>query len=142
MPDPRQFEALRLELLRGGTAPVYVERTLLELAEHYADLEADARDAGLSPAEAERRAREQIGDDHAIVAAVLARPELLAWRKRWPRVASCVHSAAAIGTIPGLPLVYCFEHRPEFARWGAALGLATTVVSAVASALDWLLFAA
>lgn len=142
MPDPRQFEALRLELLRGGTAPVYVERTLIELTEHYADLEDDARAAGLAPAEAERRAREQIGDDHAIAAAVLARPELLAWNKRWPRVAYCVHSAAAIGTIPGLPLVYCFEHRPELARWGAALGLATAVVSAVASALDWLLFAA
>lgn len=44
MPNPRQFEALRLELLRSGAAPVHVERTLLELTEHYADLAADALD--------------------------------------------------------------------------------------------------
>jgi hypothetical protein len=141
MPDPRQFEALRLELLRGGTAPAYVERTVLELSEHYADLESDARAAGLDPIEAELRALEQLGDPRVIAAAVLARPELLAWDKRWPRFACCVHSAAVIGTIPGLPLVYCLEHRPELARWSAALGLATVLVGGVACALEWLLFA-
>jgi hypothetical protein len=57
-------------------------------------------------------------------------------------VAHCVHSAATIGAIPGLPLVYCLEHRPELARWGASLGIATALVSAVLSALEWLIFAA
>jgi hypothetical protein len=142
MPDTRQFEALRLELLRGGAAPVYVERTVLELLEHYTDLEHDARAAGLDSEAAERRACEQLGEHRAIAAAVLARPELLAWDKRWPRVATCVHSAAVIGTIPGLPLVFCLEHRPELTRWGVALGLATALVGGVACALEWLMFAA
>ena len=142
MPDARQFEALRLELERRGTAPVYVERTLLELDEHFRDLADDARAAGLEPGEAERRARAELGDDAAIVAAVLARPELLVWSKRWPRVASCVHSAAVIGTIPGLPLVYCIAHQPGLARWGAALGLAIAFVGGMASVLEWLIFGA
>ena len=46
MPD-EQFESLRLELLRSGVAPLYVERTILELGEHYADLESAALAAGL-----------------------------------------------------------------------------------------------
>jgi hypothetical protein len=141
MPDPRQFEALRLELLRGGAAPVYVERTVLELLEHYTDLESDARAAGLDAAAAEQRACEQLGEHRAIAAAVLARPELQAWDKRWPRFATCVHSATAIGAIPGLPLVYCFEHRPELARWCASFSLATAFVGGVACLLEWLMFA-
>lgn len=142
MPDPRHFEALRLELLRGGAAPLYVERTLRELLEHYTDLEHDAHAAGLDSEAAMRRACEQLGEPREIAAAILARPELLAWDKRWPRLACCVHSAAVIGTIPGLPLVYCFEHRPQLARWGMALGLATALVGGMACALEWLMFLA
>jgi hypothetical protein len=138
MPDT-QFEALRLELLRGGVAPVYVERTVVELAEHYADLETAALAAGQSEDEAAQTARATLGDPHAIAAAVLARRELLGFDARYPRVAHCLHSAAALGAIPGLPLMYCIEHRPELARWGAALGLATTLVGGLLAALDWLI---
>ena len=138
MPDTR-FEALRLELLRGGVAPVYVERTIMELGEHYADLEDAALAAGQSAAEATRTAHVALGDERAIVAAILSRPELLAWSSRYPRVAHCLHTAATIGAIPGLPLMYCIEHRPEVARWGAALGLATTLVGSVLATLNWLI---
>ena len=48
MRDAR-FESLRLELLEGGVTPVYVERTILELAEHYADLEARRSPPGSAP---------------------------------------------------------------------------------------------
>jgi hypothetical protein len=134
MPDTR-FEALKLELLRGGVAPVYVARTILELEEHYADLERDALDFGLCASDAARAARTAIGDEHALAAVILARPELLEWRTRWPRVAVWVRSAAAIGVLPGLPLLFCIEHRPEIARWGAALGVAAALVGIV---LAWL----
>ena len=136
---PEQFEALRLELRKRGVAPLYVERTVSELTAHLADLESAARDAGLDDAEAERVARATLGDDRAIAAAVLGRPELLAWSARYPRVAYCLQSAATIGTLPGLPLVYCIEHRPELARWGAALGIAVTIVGSLMAGLNALI---
>ena len=138
MPDTR-FEALRLELKQGGVAPVYVERTVVELEEHYADLESAALDAGLRAEEAARAARDTLGDERAIAAAILSRRELLGFSARYPRVAHCLHSAATLGAIPGLPLMYCIEHRPELVRWGAALGLATTLVGGILAALDWLI---
>ena len=136
---PEQFEALRLELRNSGIAPVYVERTIAELTAHLADLESAARAAGFAGAEAERVARAQLGDDRAIAAAVLGRPELLAWSTRYPRVAYCLQSAATIGTLPGLPIVYCIEHRPGLARWGVSLGLAVTIVGSIMAALNALI---
>jgi hypothetical protein len=138
MPDT-QFEALKLELLKGGVAPVYVARTILELEEHYADLERDALDLGLSANDAARAARTAIGDERALASAILARPELLEWRSRWPRVAVWVRSAAAIGVLPGMPLMFCIEHRPEIARWGAALGVAAAIVGVVLAWLNWMI---
>ncbi len=136
---PEQFEALRLELRKGGVAPLYVERTVTELTAHLADLEGAARVAGFDDAEAERVARAALGDDRAIAAAICGRPELLAWSTRYPRVAHCLQSAATIGTLPGLPLVYCIEHRPELARWGAALGIAVTIVGSILALLNSLI---
>jgi hypothetical protein len=136
---PERFEALRLELRRSGVAPFYIERTVSELAEHLADLETAARAAGFGDAEAERVARTTLGDERAIAAAVLGRPELLAWSTRYPRVAHCLHSAATISALPGLPIVYCIEHRPGIARWSAAFGIAVTIVGALMAALNSLI---
>ena len=136
---PEQFEALRLELLRSGVSPLYVERTVTELTAHLADLESAALAAGFAGAEAERVARATLGDDRAIAAAICGRPELLAWSTRYPRAAYCLQSAATIGTLPGLPLVYCIEHRPELVRWGAALGIAVTIVGSMMAALNSLI---
>ena len=138
MPEPR-FEWLRLELLRSGVATVYVDRTITELAEHYADLESAGRAAGLSPADAAATAAVTLGDERAIVAAILSRRELLAWSARYPRIAHCLHSAAVIGALPGLPLLFCIEHRPELARWGAALGIAVTIVGSLMAGLNALI---
>ena len=138
MPDG-EFESLRLELLRRGVAPLYVDRTIVELREHCADLESSARSAGYSAEEAALVARNMLGSDRAIAAAVVAQPALLSFSTRWPRVAHCLQSAAAIGTLPGLPLLYCIEHRPELARWTVALGVATTLMGSVLAALNWLI---
>jgi hypothetical protein len=134
-----QFESLRLELLRSGVTPVYVERTILELTEHYSDLESAALACGLGADEAARVAQDTLGNERAIAAAILAHPELLTFSTRYPRVAQCLQSAVMIGTLPGLPLMFCIEHRPELARWGAALGLAATLMGSVLAALNWLI---
>jgi hypothetical protein len=138
MPDGR-FESLRLELLRSGVSPVYVERTILELAEHYADLESAALASGLCADDAARVAWTAIGNERAIAGAILAHRELLTFSTRYPRVAQCLQSAATIGTLPGLPLMFCIEHRPELARWGAAVSLAATLMGSVLAALNWLI---
>jgi hypothetical protein len=138
MRDAR-FESLRLELLQSGVAPVYVERTILELREHCDDLEAAALATGLSAEEAARNARATLGNERLIASAILARTELLTFSTRWPRLAHCLQSVATIGTLPGLPLLYCIEHRPELARWSVALGVATTLMGAVMTALNWLI---
>ena len=104
MRDAR-FESLRLELLKSGVTPAYVERTIVELSEHQDDLERAARAAGFSADEAARNARDVLGDERAIAAAIVAHRELLTFSTRWPRVAHYLHSAATLGTLPGLPLV-------------------------------------
>jgi hypothetical protein len=138
MPDGR-FESLRLELLRSGVAPVYVERTIIELGEHYDDLENAGLAAGLGAEEAARAARDTLGNERQIAAAVLARTELLTFSTRWPRLAHYLQSAATIGTLPGLPLLYCIEHRPELTRWSVALGVATTLMGSMLTVLNWLI---
>src|SRR5262245_17149514 len=115
MPDRAQFEALKLELLRGGVAPNYVERTILELSEHCEDLENDALANGLTKSDAARVALAQLGSEQSIAAAVLAQPELLVWTRRWPRTASYLHRAAAIVALPGVPVVYCIDRSAEIA---------------------------
>ena len=138
MPDG-QFESLRLELLRSGVTSLYVERTILELEEHYADLESAGLASGLSAEEAARAADAALGKEGELLAAILAHPELLTFRTRYPRVAQCLQSAASIGTLPGLPLMFCLEHRPELARWGAAVSVAATLMGTVLAALNWLI---
>jgi hypothetical protein len=134
-----QFESLRLELLRRGVTPAYVERTVLELEEHYSDLENAALASGVGADEAARLASATLGDERAIAAAVLAHPELLTFSTRHPRLAHYLQSAAAIGTLPGLPLMFCIEHRPEVTRWMAAVGLAATLMGSVLATLNWLI---
>jgi hypothetical protein len=134
-----RFEALKLELLEGGVAPVYIARTLLELEEHYTDLQQDALAAGLSREEAERAALAALGSERQIAAAVLSRPELREWSVRYPRVAYCVRSATTIGLIPGMPVMFCIEHRPELTRWAAAVMAAATFIGGILALLDWMI---
>jgi hypothetical protein len=138
MPSREQFAALRLELLRAGVSPLYVERTILELGEHYEDLETDALAAGFSPEEAARSALARLGNHDALAAAVIARPELLSWSHRWPTVALCVRSAATIGTLPALPVLYCVRSE-EFTRWSAATVAAVVLVGMLLAWLNWMI---
>ena len=127
-----QFESLRLELLRSGVTPVYIERTILELEEHYSDLENAALASGVDAHEAASIALATLGNERAIAAAILAQPALLTFTTRYPRVAQYL-------TLPGLPLMFCIEHRPELTRWVAAVGLAATLMGSVLATLNWLI---
>ena len=66
-----RFEGLRERLLRGGIAPRHVRRYLRELEEHYADLYAAQREAGLDEADAAMVARAQLGADENLAKAML-----------------------------------------------------------------------
>jgi hypothetical protein len=138
MPSAQQFETLRLELRRGGVTPVFIERTLLELREHLADLEAAALETGLCPEEAARSALERLGSPQTIAAAVLAQPALLGFSHRWPRASAYLRCAVLIAALPGLPVVYCIDRSAQIARWGIASGLAMLLVGSLLSWLNWM----
>jgi hypothetical protein len=135
----REFRELERKLLQGGIARVYVERALLELREHCADLERDALAAGLSSEAAARLARTALGSEQALSAAILARPELHAFSHRWPRVAACVSSALFVGAIAEAPVVFCVHRAPDILRWSIASALALALVGSLGTGLNWMI---
>jgi hypothetical protein len=99
MNDPR-FRRLEEALLAAGVAGRHARRAAMELEDHFEELvrsaaargtiDAAAHDAaraagrGDIDAGARAEAHAALGDDEALVARYAARPELLAWSKRWP----------------------------------------------------------
>jgi hypothetical protein len=138
MPRPR-FAALEQALIRGGVAPFYVQRTLLELREHYEDLESDALAAGLPSEEAERLARAQLGNEQTIASVILAHPQLRAWNLRWPRAASCLKAAVIVMTLPEAPALFFVDRGAAIARWSAAFGAAAVLVGSLLACLNYLI---
>lgn len=134
MPEPA-FAELEQRLLQGGIARRYVERTLLELREHYTDVEQDALASGVSRAEAAERARAALGDEHILADAVLAHPELRDWRRDWPRTAACIDSITLIAVLPVAPVAYCAYRGTSIARWSVSASLATLMTAALLLAL-------
>lgn len=119
----QELEYLRVELRRGGVSRRYIERTIEELADHYADLEADALEAGCSADEAAQRADESLGSGASIAAAVLERAELKGFAARWPRLSSCMQAMGALAAYRAAPVHYLVDHGPDVARWSVSTGL-------------------
>lgn len=136
MPLP-ELIGLERALLEAGVAPRFVRRTIDELGDHCADIEADARAAGYEPAEAASIARAAIGRNADIVAAASARCELLQWSRRWPRSARCLETVSAL---PAAPIVYCAEHGPDIARWSVSASLAALVTGVLLFSLQWAVY--
>jgi len=135
MPAP-ELTRLRAMLLEGGVAPCYVERTILELKEHYTDIEIDALNGGCSASAAAARARALLGSDAAIAAAVCAQQDLLCWSRRWPRCARSLHALALCAVLPAVPVIYCAERGGSIARWSASIGLAVLMTGALLFAMQ------
>ena len=135
MPAP-EFRNLQLTLLAGGVAPRFVERTILELREHYADIELEALNDGLAASDASARARAMLGSEQAIAAAVCARPELMDFAHRWPLCARWLRALAFCAVLPAVPVLYCAQHGSSIARWSASVSLATIVTGAMLLALQ------
>jgi len=91
------FHDLRETLLRGGVAPKHVRRTIAELRDHQTDLFGEALSRGCSFEDAEREASMRLGDEDALAAVVLARPELQSWTHRWPWIAYGVTPTFLLG---------------------------------------------
>lgn len=130
MPAP-ELDALRRRLLDSGVAARFVDRTILELKDHYTDIELDALNDGLSASAAAEHARTCLGSDAAILAAVTAQPALLTWPHRWPRAAHGVRTLAFYALLPAVPFVYCAQHGGLIARWSASVSLASILTGAL-----------
>ena len=120
------FSSLRQGLYERGVAAGYARRLVAELREHGVDLEAERLAAGDSRAEAALRARQRLGSDAAIVAHVLARPEL---RGRWSSLRAALRLSPSIG-VTGVHGSGGAVAAPALARWTASisLGALATVV--------------
>lgn len=79
-----RYEGLAERLLCAGVAPRHVYRTVFELQGHFEDLVAEFQGQGRSRQESEAAASDRLGSEDAIVASVLARPELMSRARRWP----------------------------------------------------------
>lgn len=135
MPAP-DWTALRRSLLVAGTAPSVVDRTLLELEDHFMDLVEAATAGGAARAEAERGAIEQLGGIAVLAEAVNRRGELKSWAWRWPRVACVVYPVACVIALPAAPIIAGVEHADAVGRWLGGIVVAALVTASIFLALQ------
>lgn len=102
---PKPFDALAERLLRAGFPPRRVRRYCNELADHLADLTAEAQAAGRDPAEARALARAKLGSDESLAAAMLTRPSLRSWTARAPWATLALTPVALLALAYGVPIV-------------------------------------
>ncbi len=81
---PKLLHELREHLLRAGVAPRHVRRYLNELADHFADLQAEEERAGRNPADAESAALGRLGSMDGLAKAMIEQRQFRAWSVRAP----------------------------------------------------------
>jgi hypothetical protein len=86
MADRPSTAEIRAALLAAGLAPGAARRAVLEIEDHYRQLLAEGIARGEASALAGDHAARRLGSLQAIVAGFAARPELLAWSRRWPGI--------------------------------------------------------
>ncbi len=128
MPVP-DLVALRRTFLAAGTANPFVDRTILELADHFEDLVDAGCADGLKRSDAEQRALATLGELDVLEQAVRRQPALKSWAWNWPRVASVFYPLAWLVALPMLPVAAGVAHAPEIARWAGGIVLAAFVTA-------------
>lgn len=115
------FQRLESRLLRAGVAPRHVRRTVTELREHLDDLIDAELASGCELLTAQRRAMREMGNLDAVVIGMRARPELLSWAHRYPRVAIMVYPLTCLALLPVAPVFAGVAHASQIARWGVCM---------------------
>ena len=134
MPSPK-LTALKTSLRAGGVSPAYISRLLAELDDHYADLEREERATGRESAVAAVEALRRLGQQDAIAAEVLAKPELRSWPERWPWFVSLLRPVLLLLLLPALPVLACAGRGPAIARWSVSISLAALLTGGLLLAM-------
>ncbi len=123
--------ALRTSLRDDGVSPAYSNRPMLELDDHYADLQREAKDAGRGIDAATNEALGRLGKQEAIASAVLSRPELRSWPYRWPWAVTLLKPIVMLLLLPSMPVYACVNRGPTIARWSLSISLGTVFTCAL-----------
>jgi hypothetical protein len=81
-----RFNELREALLQTGVAKHNVRRAMLEIESHFQQLIDEECGRGARYHDARIEAHRRLGTNEVLVQRYAARPELLAWSRRWPAV--------------------------------------------------------
>ena len=128
------FTALTERLLAAGIRPRYAQRSVQELKDHLADLEADLTATGLDGQRARRQAVQQLGDIDTIGQALASAAEQRCWYYRWPLAGRILLPLACLAVLPATPLLAGTQHAGALLRWGLCVllsGLVTISLFAV-----------
>ena len=98
-------------LLRAGVAPRHVRRYLTELREHWADLTAEERRAGMNPEEAAALALSRLGRVDELARTMIERRELRSWTAQAP------WTVLSAGPVLGLVAGWAPRSVSQAARW-------------------------
>lgn len=79
------LQRMRIDLIRGGVAPKFINRTLAELSAHYSDLKSQAIADGFSEKDAREKANKAVGDEKTLTNEILNKQELKSWLWRYPK---------------------------------------------------------
>ena len=104
----RPFDRLHRRMVAAGVRVPSADRMCVELVDHLAELERELVAAGMSPAEAARQARTQLGRDDVLVAEAIARA---------PR--SFLHAHPVLTFVLG-PLIGAATTLPSAHSWSSA----------------------
>ena len=130
------FDSFRDQLVMAGVTPRIVRRIVDELADHQADLVAEAEASGMSQDAAVAYATDRIGNMDLIAERMLSNVEFKTWVYRYPRIARVYLPLAYVLALPAAPVIAGIAHAETVARWGAALMLGAGVTAAMMLAMQ------
>jgi hypothetical protein len=125
------FQRLESRLLHAGVAPGHVRRAVTELREHLDDLVDAELATGCDVKNAQECALREMGSLESVVSAMRARPELLSWSHRYPRVAMMVYPLTCLALLPVAPVFAGVAHASQIARWGVCMMLGALVTGSM-----------